>query len=159
MSTFDEVYLSEQRRAFKLAYLLCGELGLAEEVVADAMVSAWPRWDAGEIADLGSYVRRAVVNQMTSRFRRRSLERRLVMPRRQGAGGPEDVAVDRQVVLGALKRLPPRQRAAIVLRYYEDLPEAQIAAAMATSVGTTKAHLSRGLAKLRVLLDDGGGDR
>lgn len=153
MATFEDVYLAEQRRAFKLAYLLCGETALAEDVVADVVVAVWPRWQAGEIADVGAYLRRAVVNQVTSRFRRRTLERRQ-SPAPGSARGPEEVAVDRLVVRGALLRLPPRQRAAIVLRYYEDLPEADIAAAMATSVGTTKAHLSRGLATLRVLLDD-----
>ena len=154
MATIEDAYLVEQRRAFKLAYLLCGEFALAEDVVADAVVSVWPRWESGEIADIGAYLRRAVVNQVTSRFRRRGLERRTAWPVPGGGQGPEDLSVDRLLIRDALLRLPPRQRAAIVLRYYEDLPEADIAAAMATSVGTTKSHLSRGLATLRVLLQD-----
>jgi RNA polymerase sigma-70 factor (sigma-E family) len=159
VTTFEDVYLAEQRRAFKLAFLLCGELGLAEDVVADAFVSVWPRWEAGEIADVSSYLRRAVINQMTTRFRRLRLERRLAPAKREWVGGPEEQSVNRQAVRAALIRLPPRQRAAVVLRYYEDLAEADIATAMGTSVGTTKSHLSRGLATLRALLDDRGGQR
>jgi RNA polymerase sigma-70 factor (sigma-E family) len=158
-TTFEDVYVAEQRRAFKLAYLLCGEPALAEDVVADAVVSVWPRWQAGEVTDVGSYLRRAVVNQMASRFRRRHLERRLAVPDAETVRGPEEQSVDRDAVLAALMRLPHRQRVAIVLRYYEDLATADIAVVMATSVGTTKSHLSRGVATLRELLVDREGER
>ena len=158
MASFDDVYLVEQHRAYKLAYLLCGDPLTAEDAVAEAFASVWPRWQRGDVADVGTYLRRAVVNQVISGFRRRELERRERARHRvkQRPRGTEEAAADRQLLLGALSRLPPRQRAAIVLRYFEDLTEADIALAMGTSVGTTKAHLSRGLATLRQILDNSG---
>ena len=157
MDSFDDVYVVEQRRAYQLAYLLCGDVATAEDAVAGAFVSVWPHWEAGGVADLGPYLRRAVVNQVISGARRRALERRerARRPRPESPRGPEELAVDRQLLKQALMSLPPRQRTAIVLRYYDDLTEADIASCMATTVGTTKAHLSRGLVALRARLGDG----
>jgi RNA polymerase sigma-70 factor (sigma-E family) len=159
VDSFDDLYLAEQRRAYQLAYLLCGNVAMAEDAVAGAFVSVWPRWDEGGITDLGPYLRRAVVNQVITGSRRRALERRerARRPAPTAPRGPEDLAVDREVLKQALLNLPPRQRTAIVLRYFDDLTVADIAGCMATSIGTTKAHLSRGLAALRARLCDEGG--
>ncbi len=159
MDSLDDIYLVEQRRAFQLAYLLCGDGASAEDAVAGALVSVWPRWEAGAVSELGPYLRRAIVNQVITGSRRRAVERRerARRPAPDGPRGPEDLAIDRHVLKQALMSLPPRQRTAIVLRYFNDLTEADIAACMATSIGTTKAHLSRGLGALRARLDDEGG--
>lgn len=161
VDSFDDLYHAEQLRAYRLAYLLCGDATTAEDVVASAFVAVWRRWEGGEVVDLGPYLRRAVVNQVVSGFRRRSLERRerARRPSPDAPRGPEDLAVDRHALRQALMGLPPRQRTAIVLRYFEDLTESDIAVCMATTVGTTKAHLSRGLAALRQRLDEGEGNR
>ena len=160
MDSFEDVYLAEQRRAYKLACLLCRDAATAEDVVAAAFVSSWRRWSGGTVAEFGPYLRRAVVNEAIAGFRRRAHEarRRSAQPERRAPAGPEEAVVDRQTLHEALLRLPVRQRTAVVLRYYEDLSEADIARWMSTSVGTTKAHLSRGLVALRAHLDQTRGD-
>ncbi|MBV8291177.1 MAG: SigE family RNA polymerase sigma factor, partial [Mycobacterium sp.] len=72
----------------------------------------------------------------------------------QPSYGPEDQVVDRHVLWGALRSLAPKQRAAVVLHYYEALPIGEVASVMGTSVGTAKSHLSRGRARLRELLGE-----
>jgi RNA polymerase sigma factor (sigma-70 family) len=153
----EAVLVSEYGRAFSLAFLLCGDSSTAEEIAADCFARVWTRCQNGDVVDPGAYLRRAVVNEVTSVFRRRLVERRA-----KASLAVDDVdapdhgtqSSDRVALKSALLQLPPRQRAAVVLRYFEDLPEAAIAAAMGTSIGTTKAHLSRGLATLRRVLED-----
>ncbi len=148
--------VGEHARAFKLALLLCGDPSTAEEIAGDCFARVWVRCQRGDVADPAAYLRRAVDNEVTSVFRRRAVERRA----RAALRTPDAVddrsaeSADRAELRAALQQLPPRQRVAVVLRYFEDLTEHDIAAAMHTSVGTTKAHLSRGLATLRVLLHE-----
>lgn len=145
--------------AYRLAVLLCGDTGLAEEAVSDAFARVFPPWQAGRVDDFGPYLRRAIVNEVRGSIRRRVLERRptlRAMPR-PAPRRLDDQVVDRDALLQALAQLPQRQRAAVVLFYYEDRPLEEIATIMGTSVGTAKAHLSRGRDQLRRLLE--GGDR
>ncbi len=154
---FTLVYRRHRDRALRLAYLLTGDSHRAEEVVAEAFSRVFPRWRKGRIQDLPAYVRRAVVNEVRRAGRRSTLER-TERQRRSGSGrgarSPEDEAVERELVVRALASLPVRQRAAVVLRFYEDLPEREVAAALGTSVGTVKAQVSRGLVRLRGLLEE-----
>ncbi|HEU5003076.1 MAG TPA: SigE family RNA polymerase sigma factor [Actinomycetota bacterium] len=155
--SFGALYAEHRSPALRLAYLLCGDTDRAEEAVAEAFCRVYPHWRKGQVADAGAYIRRAVVNELRSRGRRRVLELREERRRTVDRTTLEDVAqqaVERDRIRIALAALPIRQRAAVVLRFYEDLPEAQVAAALGISVGTVKSSVSRGLARLRGALTD-----
>lgn len=135
----------------RTAYLLTGNRNDAEDLLQTALAKTYLAW--GRIKERGAldgYVRRAMVNTHISWWRRRKLEE---YPTDQI---PESPVADRtadsdlqDVVWRALARLPKRQRAAVVLRYYEDLPETEIARILQISVGTVKSTVSRAVAKLR----------
>ncbi len=154
-AAFADVYAAHHAEALRLAYLLCGDVTRAEDAVAEAFVKVWRRWEAGAVTSPRAYVRRAVVNEVNSRFRRLRLERREAQRRHgddRGARAHDEDLADADQLLGALRQLPARQRTAIVLRYYSDLSEAETAAAMDCSVGTVKSSVSRGLARLRAIV-------
>ncbi|HEX2028852.1 MAG TPA: sigma-70 family RNA polymerase sigma factor [Nitriliruptorales bacterium] len=112
-------------------------------------------WERGRVADPGPYLRRAVVNQVRSRGRRRVVEVREAQRRHgdlRGARQHDEHAADHDEVWQAILRLPRRQREAIVLRYYEDLSEAETAEVLGVSVGTVKSQVSRGMDRLRALM-------
>ena len=139
----------------RTAYLLTGNRSDAEDLLQTALAKtylAWPRIRERHAVD--AYVRRTMVNTRTSWWRRdRHLsavahdEHLSALP----AGGRDPIAdADlHEALWTALSRLPRRQRAAVVLRYYEELSEAETAAALGVSVGTVKSTVARGLAKLR----------
>ena len=152
---FADVYAAHHGAAVRLAFLLCGDIHRAEDAVADAFVKVYRRWRRGGIVDPGAYVRRAVVNQVNSRFRRLALERREAAKRSgddRGRRSPEDDVAEADVLLRALATLPVRQRTAIVLRYYADLSVEETAAVMSISPGTVKSTVSRGMESLRRVL-------
>lgn len=131
-----------------LARLLAGELAVAEEIVQDAYVQLYRTWSSVQYPL--TYLRIAVVNGCRSHGRRRAVERRHRSPAR------EPVVLDTTAIAirDALEVLTPRQRAAVVLRYFEDLPERDIADAIGCRPGTVKSLLSRSIAKLRRSLGD-----
>jgi RNA polymerase sigma factor (sigma-70 family) len=90
------------------------------------------------------------VNASHRRFRRRRVTEQPGDPPETAIEGPADVVSERTALLAALRQLPPRQRAVVVLRYWEDLTDSQIAAALGCSPGTVRSQLSRALAKLRM---------
>ena len=144
----------EQRDAVVgLAYMLCGDVHEAEDVAAEVFARTLPRFERGTVVDVGAYLRRAVVNEVRSRQRRLPLllrERgRQTGDHRGGLGTAEQIA-ERDRALQLLSRLPSRQRTALVLRYWADLPDADAAEAMRCPVGTYRSLVSRGLAQLRV---------
>jgi len=98
------------------------------------------------------------VNASNGRFRRRRVTEEPGDPPEVAVEGPADLVGERAALLAALRQLPPRQRAVIVLRYWEDLTDAQIGAALGCSPGTVRSQLSRGLATLRVNPIFGAGD-
>lgn len=154
---FAEIFATHHAEALRLAYLLCGDPHRAEDVVAEAFVKVWRRWERGGIDNPRAYLRRAVVNEVHSRFRRLRLERAEAQRRTgddRGARGADEHLADADELLGALSRLPDRQRTAVVLRYYADLTEPEAAAAMGCSVGTVKSSVSRGIARLRTLVGE-----
>jgi RNA polymerase sigma-70 factor (sigma-E family) len=142
----------------RLAALLMRDSAHAEDVVQDALVNCLrgrPELRDPEAA-LG-YLRRAVVNGARSRLRRRAVawrHREPAPPDQPGADEGAIAGVERDAVIDALKGLPPRQREALVLRYYADATEKQAAAAMDVSVGAVKAYTSRGLAALARTLEE-----
>ena len=147
-----ELYRRHSRDAVRLAYLLTGDRSLSEDLVQDAFVKL-----AGRFADLRDptrfepYLRKTVVNLARMHFRRRRVERRFLERAANEPARPAeqpDVS-EYQVMRTRLLSLPYRQRAAIVLRYYEDLSDAQIADVLRCRPGTVKSLLSRGLEQLR----------
>jgi RNA polymerase sigma-70 factor (sigma-E family) len=135
----------------RTAYLLCGSRDVAQDLVQNALVKAMSRWS--RIDDPMAYLRRTMVNERTARWRRigsREFLTALVPePWRPDAA---DAVIERDALLTAMNRLPARMRAVLVLRYWEDLSEADTAAILSCSVGTVKSQAARGLAKLRVLI-------
>jgi RNA polymerase sigma-70 factor (sigma-E family) len=136
------------------AYLLVGDVHLAQDLVQTTLAKvyvSWRRVRASEYPD--AYVRRIMINANTSRLRRRRVREVLTdMPVEAAdayAAPLPDADGARVDVMRALMALPKRQRTAVVLRYWADLPEAEVAAAMGCSVGTVRSQSAKALAKLR----------
>lgn len=152
---FAEVYTAHYPEAMRLAFLLCADQHLAEDVVSEAFAKVFREWRRQQILEVRFYLRRAVVNEVNSRLRRLRLERREHQRRRadhRGIRAADDQLAAEDQLLTALRALPPRMRAAVVLRYYHDLSEAETARAMGVSPGTVKSSTARGLARLQTLL-------
>jgi RNA polymerase sigma-70 factor (sigma-E family) len=134
----------------RLAYGLTGDRGHAEDVAQTAFAKAYAAWPrVMRTGDPDAYVRRIVVNENHNRFRRRRITERLTdSPPEQNQHEANDLE-DREALIAALQALGPRQRSVVVLRYWLDLSEAEIAAALNCSVGTVKSQASRALATLR----------
>ena len=153
-ASFDDFVASRSTRLLRTAYLLTHDRALAEDLVQTALSKAWFAW--GRIdGQPEAYVRRIMVNTYSSWWRRRwnGEEATAELPEHPAGAshGPDDVRVDERTDLWrALERLPKRQRAVVVLRFYEDLSEAQTAEIMQCSVGTVKSQASRALARLRI---------
>lgn len=142
----------------RLAFVILGDAALAEEIVMEALLKTFSGWR--RIRDLDrvdAYLKRSVVNLCRSKIRRKAIEARVNATsyrrdeRKAPEWDPERHEVSR-LVWGAVKDLPERQRACVVLRYYEDMPEAQIADILDCSVGTVKSQLSKARAKLEKAL-------
>ncbi len=149
-----ELYLRYADDATRLAYLLTGDRALAEDLVQDAFVRLGGRLaHLRDEAAFEAYLRRTVVNLSRSYFRRRKVERAYLERSTPDRSGPPPAerpnTEDRDAMWLALGRLPTRQRTALVLRFYEDLPERQIAEILRCPVGTVKSLISRGLNALR----------
>lgn len=155
---FEDFVAAASSRLFTLAVLVCGHhRAEAEDLLQGVLERAYRRW--GRICRDGDperYVRRMLVNASVDRWRR--LRRRPELPARAPEAGhvvadQSAVVDDRDQLLRALAALPVRQRAVIVLRYLEDLSEAQTSAVLGCSEGTVKSQASRALAKLREAAD------
>lgn len=135
------LYRERYEAMVRLAYLLTGNRSVAEEMVQDAFVAVHRNWDRA--TSPGGYLRTTVVNNARSWHRRRALEERSVPAGATHAGLAADEMWD------MLQRLPDRQRAALVLRFYEDLPDAEIARILGCRPPTVRTAVHRGLAALR----------
>lgn len=139
---------------FRTAYLLLGDHALAEDLVQTSLAKTYAAWARIREPDAAAgYARTTLVNTASSWFRRKSWRNELSTESLPETDNAPD-ATDRPAVLDALRQLPPRQRAVIVLRYYEDLSVAQTAHALDCSEGTVKSQTSDALARLRTLLGD-----
>lgn len=150
---------ARQGGLLRTAYLLTGDHHQAQDLVQVVLAKAylaWPRIAAADSPE--AYARRMLVNQHTSWWRRawRSREVSVAEVRDGIASGrsapPADADLPDEALWAALRRLSPRQRSAVVLRFVEDRSEAEVAALMGCSVGAVKSHTSRALAALRVQL-------
>jgi RNA polymerase sigma-70 factor (sigma-E family) len=148
--SFEEFVLDRSDRLLRTAYLLTRDHALAEDLLQTALAKAWAAWRRIDDSP-DAYVRRILVNTYASWWRRRWTHERPTdqVPERPGRDETDGHA-DRQDLFTALGQLPRRQQAAVVLRYYEQLSEAETAAVLGCSVGTVKSQTSRALAKLRV---------
>jgi RNA polymerase sigma-70 factor (sigma-E family) len=153
-----ELYSAHYRALVRLAVLLVRDTPTAEEVVQDAIVAMHEGWHRLRDAEKAlAYLRQAVVNRSRSVLRHRTVADRNPQetpPDMPSAEQGALVLLDRYAVVAALRELPERQREAIVLRYYADLSEAQIAATMGISRGAVKSHTARGMSSLRAVLQE-----
>jgi RNA polymerase sigma-70 factor (sigma-E family) len=153
----EELYVRNAPGALRLAYFLTGDRDLAEDMVQEAFVRVAGRFRHLRMPDsFDAYVRRTIVNLFTSQLRRTKLERAYVA--RHGAdpspaSDPGDPAA-RDELWRALHTLPERQRAAIVLRFYEDLSEHQSAEILGCSTGALNQLVVRGMAALRTQIGE-----
>jgi RNA polymerase sigma-70 factor (sigma-E family) len=153
------IYDAEYGSLVRMSAMLLGDVGSAEEVVQEAFIAVHAAWRGLRDADKAvHYLRRAVVNRSRSVLRHRAVVDRH-MPRQEPEMPSAEQAamtlIERASVIAALRSLPVRQREALVLKFYLDLSEEQVAAAMNISAGAVKSHTARGKAALRVLLDTG----
>jgi RNA polymerase sigma-70 factor (sigma-E family) len=149
---FEDFVSREQPALLRLAVLLAGDRGHAEDLVQTALLKSYRHW--ARITERGeptAYVRRVLVTTHTSWRRRLSTSEQVVetLPDRADPTVPRE---DDDELRAALRSLPPRMRAAVVLRYYADLSEQQTAEAMGCSASTVNTQTARGLTRLRSLL-------
>jgi RNA polymerase sigma-70 factor (sigma-E family) len=144
--TFEDLYALEYRPMVRLAFVLVGRDGPAEEVVQDGFAKVYERWDSLQAP--GGYLRTCVVNGCRDVLRRR----RMAIWKRPDPG-PLASELGADHLADALASLPPKRRAAVVLRYYGDLSEAEIAATLGVRPGTVKSMLHRSLLQLRGVIE------
>jgi RNA polymerase sigma-70 factor (sigma-E family) len=159
---FHEFFERHYAELARLAHLLTGEADAADDLAADALLAVWHRWDRVRAADHpAAYARGVLANLVRGRIRSAVRERRRVaLFWAQRSECVEDPDVPGVVdVQEALRRLPFRKRACVVLRHAFDLSERDTALALGVSVGTVKSQTSKGMAQLEQLLGDSDGNR
>jgi RNA polymerase sigma factor (sigma-70 family) len=145
---FETVFLRERTPMVRLAFLMLGSKALGEEVVQDAFVTVLERWQ--RLDNPGGYLRRCVVNGCLGQLRR------IGRPMPQPGGAPTaELATDH--TLDVVRRLSPQRQAMVVLRYYADMTQDEIADTLRLPVGTVKSGLHRALAELKEMLRDAAG--
>lgn len=146
VATFDSLYQTEYAPMVKLAQGLVDSVEQAEEIVQDAFAKVFERWN--RLRDPGGYLRVSVVNGARSTLRKRQVSRRIGLQRHA-----ETVSGERHYLIDALDQLPVRQKTVLVLRFYADMSEKEIAETLNVRPGTVKSSTSRGLIKLRKSLE------
>ncbi|HEX2315116.1 MAG TPA: SigE family RNA polymerase sigma factor [Thermomonospora sp.] len=135
----------------RLAYVLAGDQHAAEDLLQTVLARTAARWrhvrDSPE-----AYVRRALYNEQVNRWRRRGREASVAAPPERAVGDRSDEVELRLALERALLALPPRKRAVLVLRYFEDLPEGQVAEILGCSVGTVRSQTHKAIARLREIV-------
>ena len=151
---FTELVHASWASLYRTAYLLVGERGEAEDLVQTALAKTYASW--GRVRDVSAasgYARTALVNTASSWFRRKAWRNERPTDELPDVGHEAD-PTDRPALVDALAQLAPRQRAVVVLRYYEDLSVSETARALGCSEGTVKSQTHDGLTRLRTLLGD-----
>ena len=153
-SEFAEFVQARSTALARTAYLMVGDHALAQDLLQEALTktyAAWPR--LRDVSKADAYTRKVITTTAISWKRRKSYHERPLehLPERGSADRTDDVALH-DFVWQHLLSLPPRQRAAVVLRFYEDLTEAQTAEAMGCAVGTVKSSVSQALSNLRAVI-------
>lgn len=149
--SFDEFVGARASHLLRVAYLLTRDWQAAEDVLQTALMQAWSAWS--RINDEPEpYVRKIIVNAYTSSWRRkwRGEVAHAAVPETVALGTHADELAERDLVWEAIGRLRRRQRAVVVLRYFEDLSETQVAELLGVTVGTVKSQAAKALRHLRV---------
>jgi RNA polymerase sigma-70 factor (sigma-E family) len=148
---FDQFVTSRTAALSRVAFLLTGDHHLAQDLLQTALSRVAARWPRVREGNPEAYVRRCLINEFTSwRRQRRYHELPVESIKDSPVGGELASSVERRVLVGrALARLTPRQRAVLVLRFYEDLSEAATAQIMGITIGTVKSQTSHALSRLR----------
>lgn len=148
-AAFGEFYALEYQRMVRVAVLVTGSIETAQDVVQESFVGVWRRW--GQLGDPAGYLYRSVVNGCRSHHRRAAREQRF---KALTSSLPATSAAPvRSELLDALAALPYRQRAALVLRFYDDLSEADTAAVLGCRPGTVGSLVHRGLEQLKRVIE------
>jgi RNA polymerase sigma-70 factor (sigma-E family) len=153
---YDELYAALWPRLVRTAYAVSGDLGVAEDAVQTAFAKAYRSWRRiSRLEAPVAYLRRMAINEVLNdrRLARRRHELTSAEPPERPAVGSPDDGLAHDEMWRAISSLPPRQRAVLVLRYYEDLSEQQIADVLGCRPGTVKSQASAALATLRTRLD------
>lgn len=155
--SYADLFAEHQATIYRLAVMLCGDPYIAEEITAEVFARVLPKWRRGDVTDPVFYLRRAVINEVRSRHRRRVNEQRALA--RHASRQAHDVREPTPVTLSepliaALQRLSVRHRAVVVLRFHDDLSEAEVARILGSPVGTIKAQTNRALRALRTLMEE-----
>jgi|HigsolmetaAR202D_1030399.scaffolds.fasta_scaffold24990_2 RNA polymerase sigma factor (sigma-70 family) len=158
---FAPLYDEHHERLYRIALLLChGSQPMAEDAVAETFLRVYPAWVEGRVEHFFAYARQTLVNHVMGQYRNEQVASRYAGTQRgDGRGGErllDDSIADASTTFQLLAQLAPRQRMAVVLRYFEDLSYEQIAALMGVSVGTAKAQVSTGLQRMRDLMREEG---
>ena len=154
---FAQYVRARQHRLLRAAFLVCGDLHLAEDLLQGALVKLAARWERLRNEDPDAYVRKILYRDAVSSWRRTRRESLSLFPELDLDRPEPDRAPgtgERLDLLRALAQLTPKQRAVVVLRFFEDRSEADTADALGVSVGTVKSQTHAALARLRTLLPD-----
>jgi RNA polymerase sigma-70 factor (sigma-E family) len=152
---FEEYFRNRREAVRRNAFLLCGDWHRADDLAQTAFVALHRKWDTiREPAAVDAYLRRTLVRAMIDETRRPWRRERAVPepPEPLAADGPTDQVATRHTLVDALRQLPPRQRAVLVLRFLEGMDVAATARAMGCREGTVKSQTAHGLAALRTVL-------
>ncbi len=155
-AAFDRFVVEHRTSLVRIAALLSGSAAQGEDLVQDVLIRLYPRWDS--LADPLPYVRRCVTNEFLSWRRRWSTRHIRVVPDAVLADQAADQLIDPWVdapdpeLWAQVQELPRQQRAAVVLRYYAGLDDAEIGGALGCRPATVRGHISRGLATLRAAI-------
>lgn len=154
---FEAWMIARQPALLRTAYLLSGDTHNAEDLVQTTLAKLYLAWDRiREHEHIDAYARRALINEHRSTWRRPFKRREVLAEHLPESGIDDDTSYDgsREALWQFVNTLPPRQRAVVVLRYYEELTEAETAQTLGVSVGTVKSQASRALDSLRSRLPE-----
>ncbi len=161
-ASFREFVEGSWHRLLRTGYLLTGDHGTAEDLVQTALMRTYKHWNrVRESQAPEAYVRRAMANITVSAWRRRRLVEHSTahLPETAGTGDHQNEYAVRDELWRTVRAMPPRMRTVFVLRYFEDMTEAEVAQTMGCAVGSVKSQISRGLARLRAELTAEGSAR
>lgn len=160
--SFENYVVARAASLQRFAYLVCGDVGEARELVQSALVAVYPRWaDVAERGNPEAYVRRSIVNAQITLWRRQRREWVTDDPAALDAISPEDIAAqvtDADLVERLFAILAPRQRAVLVMRFYERRSFGEIADVCGCAEATARSLVHRALAQLRAHMSAGSGD-
>ena len=151
---FRAFFFAQSPRLRGIALLMTGDQARAEELAQEALLRAYRAWPRIRREDPGPYVRATLVNLCRNEYRRRLLERKRPSEEAATQIGHDATVAEAMRLADALRALPPIRKAVIVLRYYEDLPEAEIARILDRPLNTIKSDIRRSLETLRPLLKE-----